>query len=111
MGNGINTPGDEMSPFIHFDGKTLYFSSNGRVGMGGFDIYITRMNEDSTWTEPQNLGYPINTFNDEMGLITESGGQKAYFSSESDEQKERIFSILIFTNQSDQIRFHILREK
>ena len=84
MGKGINSSGDEMSPFIHFDGQTLYFASNGRVGMGGFDIYMTRMNEDSTWTDPQNLGYPINTFNDEMGLITESIGQKAYFSSVRD---------------------------
>jgi flagellar motor protein MotB len=81
LGNTINTSGDEMSPFIHFDGRTLYFSSDGRAGMGGFDIYMTRMKDDSTWTEPQNLGYPINTFNDEMGLIIESGGQKAYFSS------------------------------
>ena len=81
MGNAINTPGDEMSPFIHFDGKTLYFASDGRVGMGGFDLFITRMNSDSTWSEPGNLGYPINTYNDEMGLIIESGGQKAYFSS------------------------------
>jgi len=85
MGNIVNTPWDEMSPFIHFDGKTLYFSSDGRPGMGGLDIYFTRMLEDSTWTEPKNLGYPINTFNDEMGLIIESGGQKAYFSSKRDE--------------------------
>jgi hypothetical protein len=61
MGKTINSEGDEMSPFIHFDGRTLYFSSDGRVGMGGFDIYMTRMNDDSTWTEPRNLGYPINT--------------------------------------------------
>jgi flagellar motor protein MotB len=81
MGPNINTEGDEMSPFIHFDNRTLYFSSDGRVGMGGFDIYVTRMNDDSTWTKPKNLGYPINTYNDEMGLIIESGGQKAYFSS------------------------------
>ncbi|MEI6049521.1 MAG: OmpA family protein [Bacteroidota bacterium] len=81
MGKSINTDGDEMSPFIHFDGRTLYFASDGRVGMGGFDIFITRMNDDSTWTEPQNLGYPINTCNDEMGLVIESCGQKAYFSS------------------------------
>jgi hypothetical protein len=81
MGNKINTDGDEMSPFIHFDGKTLYFASDGRTGLGGFDIYMTRMNSDSTWSEPQNLGYPINTYNDEMGLVIESGGQKAYFSS------------------------------
>ncbi|HZK61171.1 MAG TPA: OmpA family protein, partial [Anaerovoracaceae bacterium] len=81
LGSTINTSGDEMSPFIHFDGRTLYFASDGRVGMGGFDIFMTRMNFDSTWTEPQNLGYPINTYNDEMGLIIELGGQKAYFST------------------------------
>lgn len=81
LGKVINTDGDEMSPFIHFDGKTLYFASDGRVGMGGFDIYMTRMKNDSSWTEPKNLGYPINTYNDEMGLIIEAEGQKAYFSS------------------------------
>ena len=81
LGKTINTPGDEMSPFIHFDGKTLYFASDGLVGMGGFDIYVTRMINDSTWSEPKNLGYPINTFNDEMGLIIESNGQKAYYSA------------------------------
>jgi flagellar motor protein MotB len=81
MGERINSTGDEMSPFIHFDGKTLYFSSDGKKGMGGFDIYLSRMNDDSTWTEPQNLGYPINTYNDELGLIIEAAGQKAYFSS------------------------------
>ncbi len=84
LGSTINTSGDEMSPFIHFDGKTLYFSSDGRPGMGGFDIYITRMKEDSSWTDPVNLGYPINTYNDEMGLVIESGGEKAYFSSKHD---------------------------
>jgi outer membrane protein OmpA-like peptidoglycan-associated protein len=84
MGNTINTEGDEMSPFIHFDGKTLYFASDGRTGMGGFDIYMTRMNDDSTWSEPKNLGYPINTYNDEMGLVIESSGQNAYFSSVRD---------------------------
>ncbi|HLP71714.1 MAG TPA: OmpA family protein [Bacteroidales bacterium] len=77
----INTSGDEMSPFIHFDGKTLYFSSDGRTGMGGFDIFKTTLREDSTWEEPHNLGYPINTYNDETGLIIGSDGSKAYFSS------------------------------
>jgi outer membrane protein OmpA-like peptidoglycan-associated protein len=85
MGEIINTPGDEMSPFIHFDGKTLYFSSDGLPGMGGSDIYFTRMKEDSTWSVPHNLGYPINTFSDETGLIIESGGQKAYYSSKRDD--------------------------
>jgi hypothetical protein len=97
LGNIINTPGDEMSPFIHFDGKTLYFSSDGRPGMGGLDIYFSRMLEDSSWTEPKNLGYPINTYNDEMGLIIESGGQKAYFSSKRDEQGgKNIYSFKLY---------------
>ena len=85
LGKTINTEGDEISPFIHFDGKTLYFSSDGRPGMGGFDIYFSRMLDDTAWSEPQNLGYPINTFNDEMGLVIESGGKKAYFSSKRNE--------------------------
>jgi flagellar motor protein MotB len=84
LGKTINTDGDEMSPFIHFDGKTLYYASNGLPGMGGFDIFMTRMNEDSTWSEPRNLGYPINTSSDETGLIIDAAGQKAYFSSKRD---------------------------
>jgi tetratricopeptide (TPR) repeat protein len=81
MGKTINTEGNEMSPFIHFDGKTLYFASDGRPGMGGYDIYMSRMQDDSTWSEPKNLGYPINTSNDEMGLVIDAGGKTAFFSS------------------------------
>lgn len=85
-GYTINTDGDEMSPFIHFDGKTLYFSSNGRTGMGGFDIFRTILHSDSIWETPQNLGYPINTYNDETGLIIGSDGRQAYFSSIREKQ-------------------------
>ncbi len=97
LGNTINTTGDEMSPFIHFDGKTLYFSSDGLPGMGGLDIYFSRMLDDTTWTEPKNLGYPINTYNDEMGLTIESGGQKAYFSTKRDEKEgKNIYSFRLY---------------
>jgi hypothetical protein len=97
LGSKINTDGDEMSPFIHFDGKTLYFASDGRIGMGGFDLYVTRLKDDSIWSEPKNLGYPINTFNDEMGLIIESGGQKAYYSSVRDKSRGKdIFSFDLY---------------
>ncbi len=82
----INTEGDEMSPFIHFDGRTLYFSSNGHTGLGGFDIFKTTLRSDSTWEAPQNLGYPINTYNDETGLFISSDGTKAYFSSIREER-------------------------
>jgi outer membrane protein OmpA-like peptidoglycan-associated protein len=93
LGPKINTKSDEMSPFIHFDCRTLYFSSNGWPGMGGYDLYMSRMLEDSTWTDPVNLGYPINTFNDETGLVIESNGTKAYFSSSQNNGKGKdIFS-------------------
>ncbi|MGB8491551.1 MAG: OmpA family protein [Bacteroidales bacterium] len=97
MGKVINTPNDEMSPFIHFDGRTLYFASDGWPGMGGFDIYISRMQPDSSWSEPVNLGYPINTYNDESGLMIESGGQTAYFSSARDPGMGKdIYSFMLY---------------
>jgi tetratricopeptide (TPR) repeat protein len=97
LGPVINTEGDEISPFIHFDGKTLYFASDGKIGMGGFDIFVSRLKNDSVWTTPQNLGYPINTWNDEMGLIIESGGQKAYYSSTREKANGKdIFSFNLY---------------
>ncbi len=81
LGDSINTPGDEQSPFIHEDGKTLYFSSNYLTGMGGYDIFVARKNENGGWNHVENLGYPINTNEDEVGLIVNAQGDKAYFSS------------------------------
>jgi flagellar motor protein MotB len=93
----INTAGDEMSPFIHFDGKTLYFSSSGHPGMGGFDLYLSRMSLDSTFSVPVNLGYPINTYNDELGLMIDATGQNAYFSSVRNEKFGKdIFNFLLY---------------
>ncbi|MCU0459401.1 MAG: OmpA family protein [Bacteroidales bacterium] len=86
-GKIINTAGDEFSPFIYFNGKTLYFSSNGRESFGGHDIYVTTMNRDSTWTTPENLGPPVNTPADETGLVIESSGRRAYFSSLREKEK------------------------
>lgn len=86
-GKAINTAGDEFSPFIYFNGKTLYFSSNGRESFGGHDIYVTTMNRDSTWTTPENLGPPVNTPADETGLVIESSGRRAYFSSVREKER------------------------
>ena len=82
LGDSINTPGEEMSPFIHPDNNTLYFSSDGHVGLGGQDIYMAKMKKDKTWGKPVNLGYPINTFNDETGLVVNAQGTMAYFASD-----------------------------
>jgi len=81
IGNKINTPGKEESVFIHPDGKTLYFSSNGHVGMGGLDIYMSRKDEKGNWGAPVNLGYPINTFVDDNSLLINGNGDIAYFAS------------------------------
>ncbi len=82
LGDVINTSGNEMSPFIHLDGRTLYFASDGHTGMGGMDLFVTRANQDGTWSEPENLGYPINTHHDEIGLIINARGDLAYFASD-----------------------------
>lgn len=82
LGSNVNTENDEVSPFIHPDSHTLYFSSNGHVGMGGFDIFMSKKNEKGEFSEPQNLGYPINTFKNEEYLIVNAKGDLAYFSSD-----------------------------
>lgn len=82
LGDVINTPFSEETPFIHPDGRTLYFTSNGHVGMGEKDIYLTRMDDEGNWSTPVNLGYPINTWNDEQGLFVAASGENAYFSSD-----------------------------
>jgi len=82
LGENINTSGVEQSPFIHPDNKTLYFSSDSRVGMGGFDLYKITKNDDGTWGEAVNLGYPINTVSNEIGLIVNAKGDLAMFSSD-----------------------------
>ncbi len=89
LGNKINTPGQEQSPFIHPDNKTLYFASDGHTGMGGFDLFKTTRKDDGTWSEPINLGYPINTTFDEIGLIVNAKGDKAFFSSDRLSNKGR----------------------
>ncbi len=81
IGRQINTAGKEESVFIHPDGKTLYFSSNGHVGMGKLDIYVVRKNDNGEWGTPVNLGYPINTYNDENSLLVNGAGNLAYFAS------------------------------
>jgi len=82
LGDSINTPEDEKSPFIHPDGVTLYFSSKGHPGFGGDDIFISRKKPDGTWGSPKNIGYPINTKADENSLIVSLNGQHAYFASD-----------------------------
>lgn len=77
----INTPESERAPFIHPDGQTLYFSSKGHPGMGEGDIFFSRAGDAGQWSQPVNLGYPLNTEEDEVTFLVDNEGKYAYFSS------------------------------
>jgi len=81
LGPIINTAGNDKTPFIHSDSRTLYFASDGRFGMGGFDIFYSQNVDSDKWANPKNMGYPINTASDEVGFIVSTNGRKLYFSS------------------------------
>jgi len=81
LGPNINTAFDEQSPFIHADDSTLYFCSNGWPGLGGMDLFVSRLGKDGKWQKPTNLGYPINSNGDENGLALTANGNYAFFAS------------------------------
>lgn len=90
----INTDGDEKAPFLHSDSHTMYFAarapkdeqgrevnSAGHRGVGGYDIFYSRMDDNGQWSKPKNIGHPINTAQDDHGLIVSADGRTAYFAS------------------------------
>ncbi len=82
LGPIVNTPYDEYSVFIHPDGKTLYFSSEGHKTMGGYDIFKTVWDKKKKkWSVPENIGYPINTADNDVNFVLSASGKHAYFSS------------------------------
>jgi len=81
LGSTINSNEHEKSPYLHTDGKTLFFSSTNFPSIGGFDIFYSRMDSFGNWQEPQNIGYPINTVADEISLFVSTDGNNAYFAS------------------------------
>lgn len=81
----VNTPFDEESPFVHPDGITLFFSSKGHNTMGGYDVFYTKMNRNGTFTEPVNLGYPINTPDDDVSYIMNMDGRRGYIATVKDD--------------------------
>ncbi len=85
LGDSVNTSGLEQSPFIHPDQQSLYFSSTGWPGMGQGDLFLTKYLSTGQWSQSINLGYPINTHNDEMGLTVNARGNRAYFASDRGE--------------------------
>src|SRR5690606_36140167 len=90
----INTDGDEKAPFLHSDSHTMYFAARapkdaqgreqpgqGHRGIGGYDVFYSRMDDKGEWSSPRNIGHPINTAQDDHGLIVSADGRTAYFAS------------------------------
>ncbi len=82
LGDVINTPDDEEAPFITNDGKVLYFSSTGHVGLGEQDIFMSRLEGDDFWSLPVNLGMPVNSSYRELGFFLSADGRTGYFASD-----------------------------
>ena len=82
LGPPVNTERDEQSPFIHADGETLYFESEGHPGMGGHDIFVSRQDRFGKWSEPKNLGYPVNTSSNEGAIFVNLSGRTAFFATD-----------------------------
>lgn len=84
LGANINTELDEEGPYFHIDGKTLYFSSQGHKAMGGFDVYTSELSSDGNWSTPKNLGFPLNTVDNDVFYVPTVSGNRAYYSSQQD---------------------------
>ncbi len=97
LGATVNTPYNEDAPFIHPDGKTLYFSSQGHNSIGGYDIFKTVKQPDGSWSTPENLGCPLNTPNDDIHFVMSANGKHAYYASSGhkDSGREDIYRVTI----------------
>jgi peptidoglycan-associated lipoprotein len=93
LGNEINTTGDEEFPYVHPDG-TLYFSSDGRVGLGGLDIYKAKLKEDGHW-QVENMRSPINSPADDYGIVFQADEEKGFFSSSRNNRDDDIYSFVL----------------
>lgn len=97
MGAVINTAYDEDAPFLHQDGRTLYFRSNGHSGMGSYDLFASRYDDETgAWAKPQNLGYPINDENDQGSLIVALDGKTAYYATDAFTSSPKNLDIIQF---------------
>jgi outer membrane protein OmpA-like peptidoglycan-associated protein len=90
LGAVINTNKDDGCPYIHADNQTLYFNSSGHAGYGANDLFVARRNEKGIWQVPENLGYPVNTVDEEGSMIVAADGKTAYYASDKGEAKNKI---------------------
>ncbi len=90
LGPTINTKNDEASPFIHADNTSLYFSSDGHPGYGTTDLFVAKKQQDNLWSKPVNLGYPINTIDDEGSLIVSADGRTGFYASDGTDTRGKL---------------------
>jgi outer membrane protein OmpA-like peptidoglycan-associated protein/tetratricopeptide (TPR) repeat protein len=102
MGSAINTRGEDVSPFIHPNNRTLYFASNGRTGFGGYDIFFTERTTEG-WSEPENFGAPVNTGEDQVSLFISANGEKGYYSLE-DQSNPEVKSVIYEFDIPEELR-------
>ena len=98
LGGPINTPENEDGPFMDYDNKTLYFSSNAHEGMGGYDVFVSELDSVAqTWKEPVNIGYPINTPDDDIYFVKSGNSKYGYYASVKDDGmgEKDIYKVLL----------------
>ncbi len=106
----INTIYNERTVFIHPDGKTMYFSSEGHKTMGGFDIFKSTKDENGEWGEPVNIGYPVNTTGDDVGFVTSADNKRGYFSAiKLNSKGEQDIYMYVFPEKSEENDFIVIR--
>ncbi|MEQ8241217.1 MAG: OmpA family protein [Cyclobacteriaceae bacterium] len=103
LGAKVNSSFDETTPFIHVNNQSLFFASNGFNNMGGFDLFLTTKQKENGWSYPENLGYPINTFQDELSLFINAAGTRSYYSIENNFGQEASSKLVSFRLNNDSL--------
>jgi outer membrane protein OmpA-like peptidoglycan-associated protein/tetratricopeptide (TPR) repeat protein len=102
LGAPINTYADEVSPFLYANGKRLFFASNGHIGMGDFDLYYSDWYR-GRWSEPVNLGYPLNDHQSQVSLFVTADGKKGYYAQEKWEGRQQLSAVLMYFDMPPQL--------
>lgn len=108
VGKPINTKYDEIAPYIHVNNQNLYYASNGMPGFGGYDIYVSEKKDDQ-WSEPQNLGAPLNDYEDQYSFIVSSDGKVAFYSREESRSKSKLYTTSIPEKMQVKKRGNVVR--
>ena len=109
LGDQINTIHDEDAVFLSPDGEVLYFSSEGHSSMGGYDVFYSKLQSDGEWGSPINIGYPINTVDDDLFFVTSADGKRAYFSSERESGLGKQDIYMISLPEPEEVRLAVLK--